>query len=574
MTELFIDNRPVALPDKFSWKITEENPFFTKSGKFTLDVELSLTNPQNAAIYKHLNRINNKIAVPLDRPARLVVDNDVILNGTEIISQITDRKVKIQLVSGESELNYFIGGDKKINEMVLGNLYENNVSSFDIPVYSTNKDECFNTPPIHVPEDSDIPSFLTPGYVMPQPCFYKVINLMLNALGYTVKENVLETGDFQYLYLLNGNQQDDDISKSLPDWTVDEFFSEIEKMFNIGFFVNKQDKTVSILFKKDFYQDAPKTFITQIQDPFTKNIDNEKREDYSIANIGYDLPSDEYFDFQNIDPLIYDNARKMEFLYFSDIVDYFNTINKADLKNRIFKATVSKTQYICYEEETETGAVYSLKKVNIFSPLFNNPNSSEIDIELKITPAPMRVIDLPVKRAFIYEPIYYLRTQMPAVETVGYVEEEALDIQAEIEGTSEKEKYSVDSIQLYFYKGTKTIYEKGALPNSSANRKLLFPVAFVDCIWEFNSLAEIFIDNSASLRLNDDNRGLKSLYQSSINIDTTNEYTFYFIHKGTIDAKSIFVINNKEFVCKEINRQINVKGFDKIIEGTFYAVNH
>jgi hypothetical protein len=373
---------------------------------------------------------------------------------------------------------------------------------------------------------------------------------------------------------LNGNQQDFEISKMLPDWTVDAFFSEIEKMFNVGFFVDKQNKTVSILFKKDFYQDAPKTFITQIQDSFTKNIDNEKREDYSIANVGYNIPSDEYFDLQNLPEEIIKKARKMTFPTDNEAIGYIQQeSDKESLKDILFYGEDKNSYRICYEDKEKEAGLYRPKRVNVFSPLFNNPNSSEIDIELKIIPAPMRVIDLPVIRGFVVDPVYYVRTQMPAVKIVGYTEEESLDIQAEIEGTSKKEKYSMDNIQLFFYKGKVMIYETGQ--SIHPNRKLMYDMAFVDYLLEFSSaMGNTYADTSrVSLRLNDDNSGLKSLYQSSIKIDTTNEFTFYFIHKGQLDVKSIFVINNKEFVCKELQYNINAQGITPVIEGKFYPVD-
>lgn len=48
-----------------------------------------------------------------------MADNRVYLNGTEIITGWTDTKVSIQLVSGNSELNYFVGSDELISTLAM-----------------------------------------------------------------------------------------------------------------------------------------------------------------------------------------------------------------------------------------------------------------------------------------------------------------------------------------------------------------------------------------------------------------------------------------------------------------------
>ena len=44
MTELFIDGVSVVLPAAVEIQVKRENPFFTKNGEYTYDIELALTN--------------------------------------------------------------------------------------------------------------------------------------------------------------------------------------------------------------------------------------------------------------------------------------------------------------------------------------------------------------------------------------------------------------------------------------------------------------------------------------------------------------------------------------------------
>jgi hypothetical protein len=99
-----------------------------------------------------------------------------------------------------------------------------------------------------------------------------------------------------------------------------------------------------------------------------------------------------------------------------------------------------------------------------------------------------------------------------------------------------------------------------------------YPLPFVDFVREFAG-DQIFIpsEEPLTLRLNGE-WGMKRLYSQNIRIDTTREYTFNFIHKAKLDVKSVFVINNKEFVCRELKYIVNQNGMLPIIEGKFYPV--
>ena len=141
-----IDRLNKKLDEPFIGEVSIENPFFTKNGKHTLEIALSLLNPENAKIYRHCNRLNSRERIASNRSVIPVADGDVLLNGTEIITEITEKEVKIQLVSGESELNYFIGGDKKPNSLELGsfNIHSTEEAGVFIPVFSSNEETVYN----------------------------------------------------------------------------------------------------------------------------------------------------------------------------------------------------------------------------------------------------------------------------------------------------------------------------------------------------------------------------------------------------------------------------------------------
>ena len=51
MTQLIIAGTEAVLPLSFSVTVRRENPFFTKSGEYTYDVQLRLDNAVNLQLY-------------------------------------------------------------------------------------------------------------------------------------------------------------------------------------------------------------------------------------------------------------------------------------------------------------------------------------------------------------------------------------------------------------------------------------------------------------------------------------------------------------------------------------------
>jgi hypothetical protein len=208
MTELFIDRQPVVLPKDFPFDIIAGNPFFTKNGAYTLELALSLPNPENAKIYRHYSRTNSRLEIAASRTAILIADSDVLLDGTEIISEVTDTEVKIQPVSGESELNYLIGGDKKPNSLGPGFYFAvSPESSRDvfIPVFSLNEEEIYNE--YRIVKISGNPA-VTANRTNPpvQSELSYLIGKIINAPGYGIRDSVFDSSFLQYIRVLNGRK--------------------------------------------------------------------------------------------------------------------------------------------------------------------------------------------------------------------------------------------------------------------------------------------------------------------------------------------------------------------------------
>ena len=130
MIALYINDLPAIIKSGTSIKLTRENPFFTSAGDYTLDVVLSLSGClENLRIFGALQyrAVSLKFLAGKKFPFRLVTEL-LTLEGTAIVTNVTQDEVKVQLLAGNSALNFdTLGedGEKYIDDFDLGRAYGN-----------------------------------------------------------------------------------------------------------------------------------------------------------------------------------------------------------------------------------------------------------------------------------------------------------------------------------------------------------------------------------------------------------------------------------------------------------------
>lgn len=125
--QLYIDQKPAIIKKGTSIKLTRENPAITQSGDYTLDVPLPLSGcKENLAIFgpAHYRAASPQTFAGKSYPFYLNAGK-IQLSGTAIVTQISEEELKLQLLAGNSELNFDNreGGDKYIDELDLGRAY-------------------------------------------------------------------------------------------------------------------------------------------------------------------------------------------------------------------------------------------------------------------------------------------------------------------------------------------------------------------------------------------------------------------------------------------------------------------
>jgi len=310
MTQLFIDGQELVLPESFQCKSVRENPLFTKAGDYTLNISLSLDNPVNAKVYKYINRINS-LSRFKNRTAILVSDNEVIIKGEEVILKYSNKTVEIQIVAGNSSLNYIIGNDLNLRELNLGSAFIDKSKivynlTKDYPEvdyqllpfydrdldfignrYSFTYDSILGKNRLIYAYDGEFKSTLVSGSTerykyenyRPQPYLCSIIKKIFLSMGYTL-DNVLDSHPiYKYAYIVHANDTIE-FAKMLPSWTVNKFLEEIENLFDCTVIVDNNTMSAKIVFNYQFYSASSENSITMLDDFEAETEDAGERMQY------------------------------------------------------------------------------------------------------------------------------------------------------------------------------------------------------------------------------------------------------------------------------------------------------
>lgn len=107
MVQMFINGVEVVLPATFSFRLTDCNPYLIDKGKYTMEIELPLRGClRNQQVFGTGFRMESGKEI-LTFPAQVIVDGRSLINGTAVTTGYTDVSVKVQVVGGKSDFNFF-----------------------------------------------------------------------------------------------------------------------------------------------------------------------------------------------------------------------------------------------------------------------------------------------------------------------------------------------------------------------------------------------------------------------------------------------------------------------------------
>lgn len=129
MIMLSLNGTKAVLANGTSIRLTRDNPYYTDSGDYTLEVSLPLRGcPQNSLIFGAITHPAVPLVPTAHREFSFTLQAPGLnLSGKAVPTAVSDSEVKLQLLAGRSALNFdFLGesGERYINELPLGYAYE------------------------------------------------------------------------------------------------------------------------------------------------------------------------------------------------------------------------------------------------------------------------------------------------------------------------------------------------------------------------------------------------------------------------------------------------------------------
>lgn len=578
MTNLFIDGVEVVLPSEFSITVKQENAFFTKNGEYTYDIELSLLVPENAKLYGFLNRLNITERPATKRKAVLVADNRVYLNGTEIITGWTDTKVSIQLVSGNSELNYFVGSDelistlemKETNPVVSGSVSTDYVKktypdvdynlmmTYDslhqvdknIWLYRLYNNDVNNPYAGYIVQKEDI----QPYDYIPQPYLCAYMRELLKALGYTLEYNAIEDTPWKSVYIVHVCETYK-WNEMLPGWTAKDFLQNIETMFNGSFLIDHRTKKVSFLLNVSYLPKVSNVHLQNVVDAYTVEVEEEEEADAINSTIKYKLPSTEYYKLRCLPDVVKEAAKHK---VIDDGLFAFFGKPENQVTDTIFDYQ-SENRKIIYLEGS--GIMSHLEMVDELASLVRE--NAESELELEFVPAEL------VERAFYIEGIdpggfYFGQYYIPSVSVSDDEPDETTydSIHNMVNNLSEKTE-SKSNIFLAFFRGLNPV-QIGVMPANS------YPLAFIDRFFPTTSWPATLSADYPTFNLVEME---KYFYSNAYKIDRKNPVKITCYDSNVYPASSVFEIFNRRYLAKEIEYTIGPNGRTTAWTGTFYPAS-
>ena len=604
---MYIDGVAAVLPQDFNVQVKRENPLFTKNGEYTYDITLQLSNPTNAELYKHLNRLNATQWPGEKRRAILIADNRVYCNGTEVITAWTDDTVSIQIASGNSELNWIIGASLQVsfldNMPETPALTEEQVMSVTASTYP---DVLFNLPPVYDrvndavinpywadlrgetklyhPETDEAGQ---PRDFYPQPYLCAYVRALMEALGYKLEYLFLEDTEYKELLICHAvrSMRWKDF---LPGWSVQEFLEQVELMFNATVVVDNKRRTARILNNNAYYTGHRTAHVTEAEDAYEAERADEEDDPETVelmqSDVSYAFPSSAYWRGRDLPSSVTGDAKRRTI---GD--DYMPDASVVDRLNAWFAEEENQDLSCIYTDERSGEKAYLDEIATdpwgqgeknprwVFADQFHRieRDDAEQEVELEMMPAE-------ISRAGSYRYLTTLDGQdawgdmslYPAVIDGGKALEEETGTDIPVSellgsdsGEDNEDSSGQSNICLAFCKLIDLYSFKSGMP------VFFFPTAYTDLYtscqntWKIHNIQTN--DIGLSLRLETLQR---RFWEGSYDIRQEDAIKISSHDPNLYDASSVFEIRNKRYVCKEMEFTLDANGRKGAWTGTFYPI--
>ena len=585
--KIIINGKDAVLKKGTSFEFVAENRSFTGSDSYTLSITFPLRGcPENIAIFGYINRTDiDKSKVVFDCE---ISDINFYSAGTITIVEINEKEVKTQFLEGRSEQNFDdTFDDIYINELDLGSyplstlpnepasqwqgLYYGqeavalpwvNNSSGNIQnevVYSNGK--------YSYHEDCRGLSF--------QPYLIVIVKRICSALGYSCDVSQWNSReDLRYLLICNTLPYAWNIpqfARALPHWSVTEFFEKLEYFIGGEFDIDHRNKSIKFTFTSNILLNAETIKIDKVVDSYTAEVSDTNESNYiEASNVRYKECEHNMWKFyscpwflRDATPVVYEtltaliNANKQ----YARVRSYHRGTNV----NNILYAKDVNTYFVIRCIRNEYAGTNSLGReiydricvlqpINVFGDKIVDENNEDA-IELDFVPAWIDETE-PTKGNCLF------------LDIPGYDEEES-----STSGTRPDDSEDTES----------KIYQPLAmqrLQNGEQTEKSEYFDRIYLAFWDGvnRNVGKLPCPNIDHFVVREDwshyiaNGTLRLQGSVKYKINPKQKFNFSFISDSIPNARSVFFINGRKYLCEKITATFTENGMSQLLKGSFYLI--
>ena len=633
-----IDNKPAVIAKDTKIDYVSSNLLFADREDFSLAFDLPLRGcKENREIFADVYRKD----IDIDT---LYYDAEIYagkfhVSGAITIVEVNDVNIKVQFLSGRSFKNFYVDWDNLfINELNLGS-YTYATNRTPASMWGANdvvalpwvnntsgnlQNRADNVNGVwqwHTTQDDDDDTEVVSGLSC-QLRLYTLVQKICDALQYDfIGDAWANDAEYYKLYMLNtlpAAWGDAGWATVLPHWSINEFFSELEKLLLGEFDINHKEKTVTFSFSMANEQNAGYVALDNVVDEFSVSVDKDDQSDYGgTANTGYATCSHELWNFYScywyfkkhpnervktystLAALVnhletsgpdfgrsVNNANDTRLLYCEDVHTYFVLVE------RIRKPTDARTSLVIY------GSGYELRPVNRFGDWITDPDNYNTKEEIRCVPAWLDLAididdnDNDIMRGRV---LFLDCGSTDNVSTSGLAHHgtpasvaDAQEWQKEINqanlfttqclinGEAADKSGRFDKIYVGFWYG-----EPGVFGDK-------LPAPWVDQFeieseWNYidlgNSRHKIVGDytvvnsgHDGTLRINNAYYRFAPTRDGMTKIDQYKKYEFSFLAEDMPNVRAHFLIRGKWYLCSELHAEVGAHGLSKVMKGTFWRI--
>ena len=583
--KIIINGKDAVLKKGTSFEFVAENRSFTGSDSYTLSITFPLRGcPENIAIFGYINRTDiDKSKVVFDCE---ISDINFYSAGTITIVEINEKEVKTQFLEGRSEQNFDDTFDEiYINELDLGSYPMTSLPSNPISQWQglRSGQEAVALPWVNN-SSGNIQNevvYANNAYTYHadckglsyQPYLIAIVRRICSAIGYSCDLSQWDSRqDLRFLLVCNTLPWAWDIyqfARALPHWSVTEFFEKLEQFLGGEFDIDHRNKSIKFTFTSKILLNAETIKIDKVVDSYTAEVSDTNESTYiEASNVRYMECEHNMWKFYSCPWFIKDSKNTR--VEYDTIVQLINAnrsyarvrqYHRGTNINKVLYAKNIDTHFIIRCIRNEYAGTNSLgeklydricilQPINVFGDKIVD-ESNEDAIELDFVPAWIEETESSKGNCLFLE--------------IGNYEEE--------DASSSNTSNDDDT----------TIYQPNAMQQLSAGKKQE-KVEYYDKIYvafwngtNYNS-GKLPCPTLDNINIREDwsvfssNGSLRLQKASKYKINPKQKFNFSFISDSIPNARSVFFINGRKYLCEKITATFTENGMSQLLKGSFYLI--